>query len=151
MKPATILYASPGVIGLILIIINFFTNDITVDIHIHNTYFIIANYFAIIGLLLLFLWLLIALTKSLVWQKSLSRIHILLSVLILIFWASLPLWYNSLWNHSRSPYTYTDFYRFRRFEGLMSVSLLIFLLAQVIFIFNLIAGLVRRLIRQSKV
>lgn len=64
----------------------------TVDIHLHDTYFVLPSvafiWFSVAALLLL--WILYMFTKNVLYSLRLSRIHIFLSILTALFIAILP-------------------------------------------------------------
>jgi hypothetical protein len=154
MKQFYILYVIPGILGLFLFIVSFFTNNQTVDIHIHDTYFVIAqSYFlAIVGLLLLFIWMLYAITKRILWKKSLSVIHIFLSLLFLLFLATLPLWYHiPTIKASFDEAMWREFRNFQKLNTLIVLVIFSFILVQLIYFVNLFTGCYINFIKSRKV
>ncbi len=154
MKQFHFLYVIPGISGLFLFIFSFFINNQTVDIHIHDTYFVIArsHFFAVIGIFLLFIWMLYAITKRILWKKSLSAIHISLSSLFLIFLATLPLWHHiPATKASLDETTWREFRNFQKTNNLIVLVILSFIIVQLFYLVNLFTGCYINFIKSRKV
>ena len=131
-------------ISALLFLISFLTSDKTLDIHLHDTYFVIGYSHILVALsLLLFLqWLIYFLLRKFNLLQMLTWIHVIITILFILFLA----------------YTLTSNDRFVRFIDLSSFQragirlklsesgnyvFLVFLFAQIIWVVNIITGLIR--------
>ncbi|HEY0356771.1 MAG TPA: hypothetical protein VGC29_11230 [Flavisolibacter sp.] len=139
--------------GLALVLASFLIDqDKTLDIHIHDTYYIIAqtHLFLAFGFLVGLLWVLYLLLRKILYSKILTRVHIISTIVIVLFlvfifqfnqiFPQYPRRYLDLgkWSHSQfdHPVMKWMFYGF--------ISLLLF---QCVFVINIIAGIAKRFIK----
>ena len=131
------------IVGVALLLISIFPNDRTIDIHLHDTVFIIAAQQIQIGLgtLRLFLWIVYSLLQKFFLFKILIWIHIVITVLFLIFLVIVP--YTE---SSDSPRQYNDAHYF--FVKFTTAFSFVWLVTQLLFIFNILAGLIIKIIKR---
>jgi hypothetical protein len=114
----------------------------TIIVHFHDTYFVISYsmYALPVGLLLSLIWLLCHWTKSVVWSKALTWIHVVFTSLlaaVMILFPSSHTFFELSWNSFR-------FYnKFSRINYTLSVSLVSLVAIQLLYLVNLIVGLIR--------
>jgi heme/copper-type cytochrome/quinol oxidase subunit 1 len=125
-----------GITGVLLILLSFFPNDRTIDIHVHDTVFIIAapHIYGGLGILLLFFWFIYQIVYKILFSKILVWIHIISTILFFIFLVII-----SYAESSSMPrqYNYALYFLNRIAVGLSIVAVF----AQLIFLFNILAGL----------
>ena len=127
---------------LLLTVVSFLFGKKTIDIHVHDTFFVtpLHFYFIAIAVLLLVSWLLHQFSRNIFRYQKLVAVHVILIILPTIFLALLPGIYDS-------QYIDVSSFSLKRFQLLnmgILTAILVFLLAQVLFIINFIAGLILR-------
>ena len=131
--------------GLLLILISFFLSKKTLDIHVHDTYYVIAlNHvcWALAVLLLLFS-LLYWWTNNMLFSTTLTWIHVAATIFMAASIVSAPIWLQMVeQSFSNDIFTAMEqkskFYRGLRIFGLLLLAL------QLAFFINLIGGLIKR-------
>ena len=139
--------------GLILVLTSFFVlkQNNSVDIHIHDTYFVIArtHVFWFLAILALFVWTLYLLTNKILYSKALTWIHVIITILTLLLFAFTLSFGDSFMNSTpRRNYDYSDWNSFDNTTGFtkaIAISIFVLLYGQVIYVINFIAGLIKRL------
>ena len=134
--------------GLIFIIPGFLYPKQTIDIHFHDTYFVIANlqFFTAFIMLYLFFWIAYSVANHITYKRSLVWLHYFLMtistavILSFILFGSLGSRYvgvdfNYVWN------------RFSKFQFVAGIAFIVLLFSQLIFLINLIIGIIRRLMQ----
>jgi hypothetical protein len=128
-------------------IVGLLSGNATVDIHLHDTYFVLPSvafiWFSVAALLLF--WILYMFTKNVLYSLRLSRIHIFLSILSAVFIAILP-YLLTLIVKEYSELYYQNFLDRAAGIGdrirLYSIAALIMILAgQSILLINLVLGI----------
>jgi hypothetical protein len=128
----------PGI--LICLIISIFSGNDTSDFHIHDTVFIVARLHLFIALALLFFifWIGYLLSNKILLSKALIWIHV---VTTLTFFILFPIMAYEYMPH----YNPTFFDRIKTIlSGILVIS---FLVSQLLFLFNLIGGAIKKIIR----
>lgn len=135
--------------SLILIILGFLNGEETFDINVHDTYFVIANchlywlFSSLLFIIFIFYFLLdIAKIKL---NKIISKIHIfgtIISITSLLFPYAL----------FSNPKKFPPFDSFEYINIVLTISFLIFLFLQLLFIINIFVSLIKKMksIRASK-
>lgn len=129
-----------------MLLLSVLPNDRTIDIHVHDTVLIIAgsHIFGSLGILLLFFGLIYSLVHKILFSKTLAWIHIIATILFFIFLIII-----SFVESSNVPRRYNynpSFYLSNRITVGFSV---VAILAQFIFLFNIFAGLIRKLFKSK--
>jgi cytochrome c oxidase subunit 1 len=138
--------------GIVLLLTSFFVlkRDSAVDIHFHDTYYIIAHahFFCLLGIISLFIWTLYLATKKMLYSKALTWTHVILTVLSV---ASVILILSFASNHfDATPQRYYDYNSWdlfkasQKYNTAIAIVIVILLIGQVVFIVNIIAGLFKR-------
>ena len=137
--------------AILLFIATFFVNNQSLDMRLHDTYFIISfpHLFWQIIILLLIFWMLYLFTKRILFSKVLTWTHIVLLVLTSISLAGI-LFYSNFQGIAGPTRRYYDFSNWETMaqpnglaRGIMVILLAIFL-GVIIYIINLFAGLIKR-------
>ncbi len=138
-----------------LFVVSFFTPNDSLDIHLHDTYIIIKTAWLFwLGIIpLLTLWTLYYLTKHLLFSKALMWTHILLTIITLILLVSISFcsnsYYSELGGMPRRYYDYSAWNNFSLYDNLTKVvfiTVILLILAQLIYILNFILGIFRNFI-----
>ena len=133
IKPYSIL----GIAGLLLLAISFFLPSQTVDVHFHDTYFVMTIPYAFrnMACLLLALFALSTLLAGKLRNRILSLLHVFLTVLTVLI-ATFSLYRVSIAYHP----SFSDMTSYETNNNILAIVILSFLLAQILFIVNLIIG-----------
>lgn len=140
-----LLYAS-----LILILVSFLKSDrsTTIDLHLHDTYFVIAHtsIFRLLAIPTFFLWTLYLLTDKTLYSKILTWIHVIITILTLILFAWILFFGEGFLNPM--PGRYYEFSKWNAHSvfnsSMNTIVISMFVWGQIIFVINLIAGLFKR-------
>jgi heme/copper-type cytochrome/quinol oxidase subunit 1 len=135
-----------------LILTSFFklSRNSIIDLHFHDTYFVIAHthIFWLLATLDLFVWVLYLLTNKILYSKVLTWTHVIITILTLAIFAIILFLSNNILNSK--PIRYYDHSNWNSSEmystlmKTIAIIILILLFGQIIFVVNLIAGLFRR-------
>lgn len=138
--------------GIIFLLISFFIlkDNNVIDIHIHDTYFVIASeyLFGLLAILSLFFWLLYLVTNKMLFSKALMWAHVMITLSGFIIFAS-DLYLGTAFSNLK-PRRYYDlsssvsFGYFHQSSKVLSTALIVLLFGQLIFLINLITGLFKR-------
>jgi heme/copper-type cytochrome/quinol oxidase subunit 1 len=137
----------------IVLIASFFAFDKTVDIHLHDTYFVIAMTYSfwLLIIMLLLLWTFYRLAKRFLFSKVLTWLSLLLTVSSSLFLVAVSFYsdsyYNGLAGTPRRYYDYGSWNSFTIRDNLTKavvVFVLLLFIGLVIFIANFVIGLLKR-------
>jgi heme/copper-type cytochrome/quinol oxidase subunit 1 len=137
--------------GLVFVVTSFFLlkSGNEVDIHFHDTYYVIghAHVFRLLATLALVLWTLYLLTFKMLYSKMLTWIHVIITILTLLF-LILTLYFD---NHPLNPpfrrfYDIGSWQVYNSFKYTNPVNLIlcILMIGQIVFVINFIAGCFKR-------
>lgn len=141
--------------ALIILIVTFFSSGQTMDIHLHDTMFVIAieHFFKALIILLLLFWTLHFATSRFLFSKALIWIHVIVSSACSLFLALATLYVTDNPNGlSGIPRRYIDnedwqMARYHDYldEGL-TLAVLLLIAGFLIYFINLIMGLIKKLV-----
>jgi hypothetical protein len=82
--------------ALVLLIASYFMRGQSVDLHIHDTYFVISlNYFIwTISIIFVLLWGLYTWTEQILWTKKLTWFHVLATLMVFVALATTGIWHD---------------------------------------------------------
>jgi hypothetical protein len=143
-------YGLFAVIALIIFLLAFFVKERTIDIHTHDTMFVfsLAHIFWAITILLFLGWGIYKLVVKVLWSKYLTWFHVVTTLFFFIFLIIISLL-------PTKPPSQALSWKIRnqeiQLEKIIYGSILIlFIVAQICFLVNLVGGLFRRQIRRYK-
>jgi cytochrome c oxidase subunit I len=133
-------------IGLLLFSFTNPSSNKAIDIHLHDTYFVIAfqHIFYALSLFLIFLWVLYHLLNRYFFSKALSSIHIIGTLACVVTFIILH--FSSINN---MPSRFIDFSQWESFREYNTTAkwyqygTLSFIILQILFLFNLILGVIK--------
>ncbi len=130
------------VFGILSLIAGFFVSDGSIDIHTHDTYYIISNQviFWTITAILLLLWMIYLLVERILFSKLLTWMHVLLTITAIILLTLNPFSFQGfaggVKNYQSSWETFSALNR------LLSFAVIVCIASQAILIVNIILGLI---------
>ncbi|OJY85720.1 MAG: hypothetical protein BGP14_17380 [Sphingobacteriales bacterium 44-15] len=138
--------------GLIFILTSFFVlkQDRSVDIHLHDTYFVIVHTHILwlFAVLALFVWALYLLTGKILYSKALTWTHVIITILTLLLFAFTLFWGDSFLNPAPRRYydysSWNSFDNYTIFTKAIGITIFVLLVGQLIFIINFMVGLFKR-------
>jgi uncharacterized membrane protein YhaH (DUF805 family) len=139
--------------AVLLFVLSFAFWGQTFDVHLHDTYFIIATPHFIWGLALLFLfgWAIYQLMSRVLWTKYLTWFHVVVSVFLLVLLLTLNWWHDTLFPPiERGNSSWETIQEDQQRERWVYLPLvLLFLASQLAFIVNLFGGLIKKVVQKS--
>ena len=146
-----------AVAAAILFIVGMFIPQSTMDIHLHDTYFVFSSrfFFWFLSILLLGYFLLYLATDTMLYSKKLTWIHVVITVVYIIIFI---LYSRSFSNNVGMPRRYYDYgngfnayFHFQQEARTLRLTTLTFILAQLLYVINLLAGIIKAVsIRHNK-
>jgi heme/copper-type cytochrome/quinol oxidase subunit 1 len=141
--------------AILVLILSIIVSNLALDIHMHDTYFIISwtHIYWVLVLALLFFWILYLCMNQFMYSRKLSLIHIILTILTITMIIAIlfevirqP---TGLAGMPRRYYDYDNrflnaFYSFGKRLRALSLIAIILTIGQIIFPINLIAGIIKR-------
>lgn len=118
----------------------------TLDIHLHDTYYIIPTAYAFWGivLFLILLWVVYMVTNRWLFSKSLVWLHVIISIAASLFIVIYLLNFRGMAGMPRRYVDFSEWDMFRRYRTSIVVSVMVLAGGVVVYLVNLVVGLVRR-------
>jgi heme/copper-type cytochrome/quinol oxidase subunit 1 len=143
-----------GVAAVLLFAISFIPLSRSVDINLHDTYFVISMryIYRLLATVFLFIWLLYCCFNNILFSKKLTWVHVILSILPPIIFLFVLINFNSMDGIPRRYYTFTEFESKKHTENkliICGVLLIAILVGQSIFLINLICGILKRALKPA--
>jgi heme/copper-type cytochrome/quinol oxidase subunit 1 len=134
--------------ALSLLISGFLSAKGTIDLHFHDTYFVIdhVQFYLILSLPAFVLWTIYLLTRNILLSHLMTWVHVALTLLAIGAFICLPLFSYPARYVDVSPWS--TFNEFQTTNKIIAGIALIFTLARLILIVNIVGGIVRRLSRR---
>ncbi len=139
--------------ALFLFVFSFLTRENSVDIHLHDTMFVISTRYIIWALAIIFIlaWAVYKLTNEILWTKYLSWFHVVSTLFILAMLLTIRVWHDKLLPPIERDFTSWQTYQ-EDLEREMKVYLpiaILFLAAQAAFMINLLVGAIKKIPRKK--
>lgn len=144
-KPYTLL----GIVAVLMAIVSFAPiGNEALDMQLHDTYIVIANFsfYRLFAAILLFLWAVYIVANRFMFSLKLTRWHVILTLLSIIVFMMLN---SHRWGLSGVPRRYYAINEFENSNPYLSVAwsyiicILVFLIGQIVFGINLTIGIVQ--------
>lgn len=120
----------------------------SIDVHLHDTYLVIAVNYLIWALAVLFFiaWVVYKLTDKFLWTKKLTWTHVLLTTLVLVLLSTISFWHDKISpSIKRDAINYQNIIDDQKRECIIAYPIMIiFISGQIAYFINLIIGLIRR-------
>lgn len=137
--------------GLVLVVTSFLINQSrTIDIHVHDTYYVIAqgHVFIFLAFIVWVLWALYLVTRKILYSKSLTWVHVIITLVTLLFLLFLLNFGGDILNPRPRRYldysNWTTFNRYEQNTRWIAYIMIALLFGQITFVVNLIVGIVKR-------
>lgn len=139
--------------AILLFVLSFAFWGQTIDVHLHDTYLVIATPYFIWGLALLFLfgWTIYQLMGRVLWTKHLTWFHVVVSLFLLVLLLTVNWWHDKLVPPIKRGYSSWETLRedqLRERRVFLPLALL-FLTSQLAFILNLLGGLIKKVVQKG--
>lgn len=133
--------------ALLLFVSSFIVSDRTVDIHLYDTYFVFdfAFVFWSLSLILFIYWLIYIVTKQVLYSRFLSWTHIATTILAVVVIVTSSIWGEYVSMPVKGSISFQDFKRYQRVSNIITLNILSLILSQILYIVNLVVGLVRKM------
>ena len=139
--------------GFTFILITFLVinQNSPVDIHLHDTYFVIGHtyIFWLLATLALFVWILYLVTNRILYSTTLTWVHTIITILtLLLLTTTLFISDNFMNTTPRQHYDFSNWEspdNYTTFTKAIRVTIIVLLFGQIIFIINFIVGLLKKL------
>ena len=144
-----------GLVGFLAIIVSFLPvkQSSTLDINLHDTYFVVSNVtvYQLFGAFFLFNWSLYLLLNRYLLNISLTWIHIIGVLVPFAAFFALPFIHTSNQAIPRKYYSFSEFERMKSNLDLIRITyvsfFLMFCLGQIVWFINILGGIVKRFIK----
>ncbi|MFC0518196.1 hypothetical protein ACFFGT_28535 [Mucilaginibacter angelicae] len=141
-----------AIFALLSAVISFLFTNGSMDINLHDTYFVIsyAIVYRLIAVVLIMVWAIYALATDVLPSLWLSWAHVLITITVVILLLYKQIHFMGLDGAPRRYYAFSEFQKKQQDTFLASITITAaFLLGQLLFIINLVMGIVKKF--QSKI
>ena len=124
--------------GLSLLISALIPTDQTLDIHVHDTYFVIAHssLYWVFAIFTYFLWGVYVLARNTLFSNWLTWFHVVITLLTVAFFICLPFFGNL-----PGYIDVSSWLSFNKFQRVLASIALLFIVAQLMLVMNIVGGL----------
>lgn len=132
-----------GLAGVLVILLSFFLADHTIDLHIYDTYYLIASSFLFTGIaiLLMFFWIIYRAADQVLYSKILTWVHVIVTLLALLF---ILIAASQMYAFNEPKYnSWTTINKFRSVNKLIMLASLVFGISQLLFAINIVGGMIK--------
>jgi hypothetical protein len=134
--------------SVLLVLSSFCMLGQTLDIHLHDTYYVFPAVYLIwtTALIFLFAWTVYKLTNRFLLTKYLTWFHVAATLIVLLMLIISKLWYNEpVLTNEREPLSFRKLFEIQRKEQITAVTIsILFIAGQIGYFLNLVGGLFRR-------
>lgn len=134
--------------GLISFFLSFLPTSQTIDIHLHDTVYVLhsAVIFRSIAIALVCFWIIYQLSSKILLSKSLVWIHLIVTFLIVVYFAFLIISSSNDnaqngWNSSENSYASNLVFK---------ILLATFFIAQILFVINIVGGIITWILKNKR-
>jgi hypothetical protein len=141
------------VTAVLLFVFSFLTLGQSMDIHLHDTYFVFSTilFIWVVGTIFLLIWAIYQLTRKFLWQRFLTWFHVVVTIFILVLLVTVSFWHDKLIPPVKRDFV--SFYTFeqdRQREARIILPLgLLFLVSQLAFVLNIVGGFINKFVRAN--
>jgi len=144
-------YELLGLFALIFLLLSLIPSKVSLDINMHDSYFVIeSNYFyGISTIYFLFIWMLYVVSTKIIWLRWMIWLHVVCTITVTLIFLLMIYFPGTLYGVSGRYYAFSDF---QQKDVLIWIKFIpyvvfIFLVGQMIFLLNLMGGLVKCLVK----
>jgi hypothetical protein len=137
--------------AILLFVFSFVTWGQMTDIHLHDAKFVISTILLIwaLGIIVLLAWAIYKLTSKILWKHFLTWVHVLVTLFILLVLLTANFWHDKLIPPIKRDFISLDTFQEdnQREVKVILPLVILFLAGQLVFILNIIGGLINKFVR----
>jgi len=142
LRPYNIL----GLFGVLLTIMSLLVSS-TIDIHFHDTYYIIGfkDFFWLFGLIFLFFAIIYRISRKILLSKYLTWLHIIITLLSFITLVVLVMLGDNPSRRYIDTDPWSNFNKFNGISNIISWTMIVFLAGQIVFVVNITGRVLKKI------